>query len=75
MILRNLLENAVQATDSGSITVRLDTLEVSVQDTGRGMDPELIARVTDSFVSGAPSRGFGLGLAIVQRLASAWTGD
>mgnify|MGYP002623653550 FL=1 len=68
VILRNLLDNALHATEQGRIDVHLGSHRVSV-DTGRGMDAALIEDVTATFRRGPSSRGFGLGLAIVQRLA------
>ena len=69
VILRNLLDNAVRATTRGSIDVFLSPDRVRVVDTGQGFEPELCQTVTQAFVHGADSPGFGLGLSIVVRLA------
>jgi signal transduction histidine kinase len=79
-LLRNLIDNAVKYTDQGEVLVRVlpqaDCLRVSIADTGRGIPPESLARVFDEFYqvpdTGARghARGLGLGLAIVQRLAT-----
>ncbi len=69
VVIRNLLENAAAATEHGSIHVAVGPAGVSVRDTGKGMDDELLRRVSSAFVGGPGSAGFGLGLAIVHRLA------
>src|SRR4051794_35622499 len=75
----NLLSNAVKFTPRGGkiqITVeRVNShIELSVSDTGQGIDPDFLAHVFDRFSQGeVPSRehrkGLGLGLAIVKNLA------
>jgi signal transduction histidine kinase len=77
-VLINLLSNAVKFTpEGGSILVSLeranDRLEISVKDTGLGIDPEFLPRVFDRLwqAEGSPSgrqSGLGLGLAIVKQI-------
>ena len=90
-ILLNLLANAVKFTERGRVVlaaaghvVRDDDdpicrLELSVDDTGPGIEPELIAHVFEPFVQGARvisrRQGTGLGLAIAQRLATLMDGS
>ena len=78
-ILSNLLANAVRYTTRGGVLVtgrpRLGWLWVEVWDTGVGIAPEQQARVFEEFYQvGNAQRdrrqGVGLGLAIVQRLAT-----
>src|SRR5690606_34967462 len=77
-VLRNLLDNAVKYTDVGRVIVSArregEHLAVAVADTGRGIPPEEQARVFEEFYQlDNPERdrtkGLGLGLAIVRRLA------
>lgn len=77
-ILRNLLSNAIQYTDSGSITITSYTeggqVEIKVADTGPGIAAEQQALIFSEYYQvNNPERdrsqGFGLGLSIVKRLA------
>jgi signal transduction histidine kinase/ActR/RegA family two-component response regulator len=75
-IVLNLLSNAVKFTDDGSVTLTLGhtdgTVQLSVRDTGPGIDPEDVHRIFDEFEqvrSGSGKSGTGLGLAISRRLA------
>ncbi|MCY6489817.1 ATP-binding protein [Leptolyngbya sp. GGD] len=74
----NLLTNAVKFTpDGGTVTVTLRSsdhrAEIQVIDTGKGIQPNFLPRIFDSFQQedGSTTRkfgGLGLGLAIVQRI-------
>ncbi len=77
-IVLNLLSNALKYTLDGGITVSLETagdcVELSVRDTGIGIDKADLAHIFDRFhrVEGACGRsqeGSGIGLALVQELA------
>lgn len=66
----NLVRNACQYTEQGSVTVRLETDRVMVTDTGPGLPPAVRATLGQARAS-APSQGSsgtGLGLALVQRI-------
>jgi signal transduction histidine kinase len=76
-VISNLLNNAVKFTDSGTITVRVekkdDNVVVSVSDTGRGIDPEVVPRLFTKFASKSVS-GTGLGLFISRSIVEAHGG-
>jgi len=77
-VFANLLTNAAKYTDPGgrvTITARQDAHDVvvSIADTGRGIDPDILPHVFDLFVQERQNidrsqGGLGLGLAIVRSL-------
>lgn len=73
----NLLRNACQFTEHGHVLVRLGQAQVTVEDTGTGIPPEVKSKVFDRFVRAVPDSvpGSGLGLAIVRRVCEhlGWT--
>jgi signal transduction histidine kinase len=81
----NLLSNALKFThDGGRIDVRVrsdgDCVEISVADTGQGIEPEFLPRVFDRFTQADSSptrkqRGLGLGLTIVRQLVELHGGE
>jgi signal transduction histidine kinase len=68
----NLIRNACQYTDSGSISVRLGERAVIVEDTGPGLPAAVRAtlesRVNVNAMPSTGSAGTGLGLALVKRV-------
>ncbi len=81
----NLLTNAAKYTEPGgeiSITVRQrrDWIELSVRDTGMGIDPQLLPQIFDLFTQGSQpldrsQGGLGLGLTIVRSLVQMHGGN
>jgi signal transduction histidine kinase len=78
----NVLHNALQAMGSGgSLSIRVrerragsDGVEVTIRDTGEGMDTVVRQRALDPFFTTRPT-GTGLGLAIVARVVEAHGGQ
>ena len=79
----NLLENAIRYTPPGT-EIRVGTsteptgqVKLVVEDDGPGIPPELAENLFERFVRGAGDRGgsFGLGLAIVQSIATSHGGS
>lgn len=82
-IINNLLSNAVKFTDKGKISVGLhvcsNQLELSVQDTGCGMNANQMEALFQPFMQGDKSisrrfGGTGLGMSIVKSLVDIMTG-
>ncbi len=77
-LLHNLISNAVKFTDEGKITVGIDKIkermyQISVNDTGIGMDKQHLETLFDSFVqldesSSRKYGGTGIGLALTKQL-------
>ncbi len=68
------LENSIEAGATRSaLTIEedstLDCLTISVEDNGRGMSAELVARVLDPFVTTRKTRHVGLGLPLLAAAA------
>ena len=79
-IMQNLLGNALDAVEGlGNITVRTaaqaDTVVISVEDNGPGIDPSLRADLFKGGISTKSGRHGGLGLAIVHKLANQMGGS
>ncbi len=84
-VLNNLITNALRHTPSGGeinvLARRTESgVEVSVSDTGEGIQPDDLPKIFDSFYRGEKSRsratgGAGLGLAISRGIVRAHGGD
>lgn len=74
-VVNNLLLNAVNFTQEGSIDVKLTPTEFTVRDTGIGIPPRDLSRIFERRYRGAQSRGLGLGLYLVSRICQrlGWT--
>jgi len=76
-IIQNFVSNAIRYTDKGSVRLECiesdDVCRIRVTDTGIGIDPAQLDEIFREFhqckAPGASKEGFGLGLAIVRRLA------
>jgi two-component system, sensor histidine kinase len=75
-IIQNFVSNAVRYTDRGAVSLKCSEqdgmLRISVSDTGIGIEPDQFDNIFREFHQikrGARNSGFGLGLAIVRRLA------
>ena len=71
-VSRNLISNAIQATDQGGrvvVTTKRsgENVEINVSDTGVGIAPERLAAIFEDFVT-TKRHGLGLGLAISKRI-------
>ena len=74
-VINNLLLNAVNFTQEGTIDVKLTSSEFTVRDTGIGIPPKDLSRIFERRYRGAQSRGLGLGLYLVSRICQrlGWT--
>ena len=72
-VFLNLVQNAVEACgEAGRVTVEGRSaegkVEVAVEDTGHGLDPTVKTRLFEPLIT-TKSKGVGLGLALVRRIA------
>lgn len=78
-VVRNLVANAVNYTESGAVEVLVEDedygVSITVRDTGAGIDPAILPQIFERFFRGDAAHGrasgsTGLGLAIVRNLLS-----
>jgi PAS domain S-box-containing protein len=84
-VIGNLLQNAAKfSRRAGSVSLSLEpdgpNARIRVQDTGEGIDPDLLPRIFDPFVQGERSLartegGLGLGLALVKGIVELHGGE
>ena len=83
-VLLHLMDNATKFTEAGSVafgyTIKEDTLELFVKDTGIGIDRNFLPNIFEVFTQADVSdtrayEGSGLGLAIVYRLVQLVSGQ
>jgi signal transduction histidine kinase len=76
-VLSNLIKNAIKFTEKGVVEVSLekegDYAKISVRDTGRGIDPEMMPRLFAKFATSS-DEGTGLGLFISKSIVEAHGG-
>ena len=83
-VVSNLLSNAIKFTKEGSITVSAERIRgdnvndevvnVSIKDTGLGIDPEILPRLFSKFATKPNAGGTGLGLFISKNIIEALGG-
>lgn len=81
-VMMNLLLNAAEATpEGGRITISaskltyVESIEISVSDTGTGIPPDILPHVFEPFFTTKRGKGTGLGLSISQTYVRSHNGD
>lgn len=69
LLLNNLLGNAFEYTQAGTIEVRFARQQLIVQDSGAGIDEAIQSQIFDAGIKGKNSQGLGVGLSLVKRLS------
>jgi signal transduction histidine kinase len=76
-VMSNLINNALRFTKEGAIIVKTQPIDglaqITVKDTGSGIDPEIMPRLFEKFVTKS-EKGTGLGLYISNRIVQAHGG-
>lgn len=76
----DVVENSITA-EAQHIEIKIkedlekDSLVIEIKDDGKGMDPAILARATDPFVSTRKERRVGLGLSLFEQAAKMSNGD
>ena len=82
-VIHNLLDNALKFTEDGTITISTerkqekdenDEIVISVKDTGKGIDSQILPRLFTKFASKSQRGGTGLGLFISKNIVEAHGG-
>ena|SRR3989338_4531916 len=80
--LLNLVQNAMEACEKDESFIRIrvqskdkDFYEIKIEDNGKGMTPEVRAKIFQAFFSTKGRKGNGLGLMIVERTCKAHQGN
>ncbi|WP_320174167.1 HAMP domain-containing sensor histidine kinase [Maridesulfovibrio sp.] len=68
IVFNNVLCNAYNFSPGGSVEVLIKGSIVTVRDSGIGISDDVMKNISEPYVKGSSSSGFGLGLSIVQRL-------
>ncbi|MCF6157470.1 MAG: PAS domain S-box protein [wastewater metagenome] len=72
-LLTHLIHNAIKFTEQGTVRISVKqlshTVEITVEDTGKGLNKEICERIFDKFYKETPSAyGSGIGLAICKNI-------
>jgi len=77
-VISNILSNAVKFTKKGTISITIkkenDKAIVGIQDTGLGIDAEIMSRLFSKFATKSDTGGTGLGLFISKSIIEAHRG-
>ena len=77
-VISNLINNALRFTKEGAIVVKTQVIDglaqIAVKDTGSGIDPEIMPRLFEKFVTKS-EKGTGLGLYISNNIVQAHGGN
>jgi signal transduction histidine kinase len=77
-VISNILSNAVKFTKKGTVSITIkkenDKAIVGIQDTGLGIDPEIMSRLFSKFATKSDTGGTGLGLFISKSIIEAHGG-
>lgn len=79
----HILDIAENSISAGATRIRIaveenlknDILKIVIEDNGKGMDAETLARITDPFVTSRTTRHVGLGIPFFKAAAEACDGD
>jgi anti-sigma regulatory factor (Ser/Thr protein kinase) len=79
----HILDIAENSISAGASQIRIvveeelneDILKVIIEDNGRGMDEEMLARITDPFITSRTTRKVGLGIPFLKAAAEACEGS
>ncbi len=83
-VILNILQNAIEAIpESGTLQVSIHEepyehepgLRLKVEDSGKGIDPNVLSRIFEPFFTTGKYRGTGLGLAICRNIIEAHGGE
>jgi signal transduction histidine kinase len=77
-VMSNLISNAIKFTEAGQIRVMIDDdgghVRISVSDEGKGIDPALMPKLFNKFISSSEKGGAGLGLYVSRGIIEAHGG-
>ena len=78
--LLDIAENSISAGSKNILIetiedIQTDRLKMVVQDDGKGMDAEMVAAITDPFVTSRTTRKVGLGIPLLKAAAEACNGS